>query len=329
VNAIETEDLTKRFKRVRTLRDVALSRWRKPSLTAVDGVSIAIREGELFGVLGENGAGKTTLIRMLTTTVLPTGGRAFVLGHDVVREAPVVRGLIGIVSGDERSFYWRLTGRQNLEYFAALYHLPRAAIGRRINELLELLDVSAAADRRFDGYSTGTKQRFAIARGMLTDPRVLFLDEPTRALDPIAATELRRHLAEKVIGRLGYTALLATHTLSEAEAICDRVAIMRAGRVVQVGTIEELRAGMALSPVLELTLSECPPRLYERLCSLDEVTDIAVDNLGSRAVLQVHLASAEAPITEVLRSVVESGSELFSSVMRQPTLDDIYRSAHA
>jgi ABC-2 type transport system ATP-binding protein len=329
VNAIETEDLTKRFGRVRTVRDLLLSRGRHQSVTAVDKVSIEIREGELFGVLGENGAGKTTLIRMLTTTVLPTSGRAFVLGHDVVREAQAVRGAIGIVSGDERSFYWRLTGRQNLEYFAALYHLPRSSIGRRIDELLQILDVSGEADRRFDGYSTGTKQRFAIARGMLTDPKVLFLDEPTRALDPIAASELRHHLADNIVGRLGYTALLATHTLSEAEAICDRIAIMRAGRVVQIGTIEELRAAMALTPVLVLTVRECPASLYDRLCSLAGVAEVRVENLGSRAQLQIHLASADGPITDVLRSIVDAGGEVYSSIVRQPTLDDIYRRAHA
>jgi ABC-2 type transport system ATP-binding protein len=329
VNAIETEGLTKRFGRVRTVRDLLLSRWRHQSVMAVDNVSIEIREGELFGVLGENGAGKTTLIRMLSTTVLPTSGRASVLGHDVVREAQAVRRLIGIVSGDERSFYWRLTGRQNLEYFAALYHLPRRSIGRRIDELVEILDVAEEADRRFDGYSTGTKQRFAIARGMLTDPKVLFLDEPTRALDPIAASELRRHLADHIVGQLGYTALLATHTLSEAEAICDRIAIMRAGRLVHVGTIAELRGAMGLTPVLELTLSACPEALYDRLCSLAEVADVRLRHLGSQAQLQIELAPSDGGITEVLRTVVEGGSEVFAMEMREPTLDDIYRRAHA
>lgn len=327
VNAIETEDITKRFTRVRTVRDLILSRWRRDSVTAVDRVSIQIREGELFGILGENGAGKTTLIRMLSTTVLPTSGRATVLGHDVVREAQAVRRVIGIVTGDERSFYWRLTGRQNLEYFAALYHLPRRSIPPRINELLATLDVEQHADRRFDGYSTGTKQRFAIARGMLADPKVLFLDEPTRALDPIAASELRRHLTENIVERMGYTALLATHTLSEAEAICDRIAIMRAGHVVETGTIPELRAAMALSPVLELVVSQCPPLLKEHLCSLPGVTDVHVEDLGHRTRMQIQLA-ADRPITDLVRSVVGSGAELYSSALREPTLDDIYRRAH-
>lgn len=329
MNAIETESITKRFVRVRTFRDFIASRWRRRTDTALEDVSITIQEGELFGVLGENGAGKTTLIRILATTVLPTSGQATVLGHDVVRDAQAVRRLIGIVSGDERSFYWRLTGRQNLEYFAALYHMPRSSIGHRIDELLDLLDVSEHADRRFDSYSTGTKQRFAIARGMLTDPKVLFLDEPTRALDPIAAGELRRHLAENIVGRLGYTALLATHTLAEAEEICHRIAIMRAGRVVRVGTMDQLRAEMALTPVLDLTVSKCSTSLRNRLYSLATVTELTVKDVGPRAHLQVHLAGADAPITEILHTVVDEGSEIYSSVLRQPTLDDIYRHAHA
>jgi ABC-2 type transport system ATP-binding protein len=329
VNAIETVDISKSFRRVRTMKDLAFYRWRSESVTAVDNVSLQIGEGELFGLLGENGAGKTTLIRMMSTTILPTAGRAMVLGHDVVREAETVRGLIGIVTGDERSFFWRLSGRQNLEYFAALYHLPRSSIRGRIDHLLEVLDVAEAADRRFDGYSTGTKQRFAIARGMLTEPKVLFLDEPTRALDPIAAEELRDHIANNIVGRLGYTALLATHTLSEAEAICDRIAIMRGGHVVQVGTVDELRAGLGLTPILELLVSECPSGLLDRLCALPEVTSIDVDEGRSHTQLAIHLASADGSITDVIRTVLDAGTGLFSSTMREPTLDDIYRAAHA
>jgi len=330
VNAIETENLTKRFVPVRTFGDLIARRWRGQPRTAVDSVSIRIGEGELFGILGENGAGKTTLIRMLSTTLLPTSGRASVLGYDVISEARAVRRRIGIVTGDERSFYWRLSGRQNLEYFAALYHLPRPEIGRRIDELLAMLDVAAVADRRFDSYSTGMKQRFAIARGMLVDPKVLFLDEPTRALDPIAASELRHHLAENIIGRMGYTALLATHTLSEAEEICDRVAIMRAGRLVHTGTIEELRGDMGLTTVLDLRLGRFSAALEQRLSNLAGVKDVvAREEEDGRVQLEIGLTQPSEPITDILRAIIEGGAEVLSSVVREPTLDDVYRRAHA
>ena len=330
MNAIETENLTKRFIPVRTFGDLIARRWRRVPRTAVDDVSIRIGEGELFGLLGENGAGKTTLIRMLSTTLLPTSGRASVLGFDVVAEAQAVRRRIGIVSGDERSFYWRLSGRQNLEYFAALYHLPRAAIRPRVNELLAALDITGIADRRFDSYSTGMKQRFAIARGMLVDPKVLFLDEPTRALDPIAASELRHYLAQDIIGRMGYTALLATHTLSEAEEICDRVAIMRAGHLVHTGTMDELRADMGLTTVLELAVSRFATPIRERLVALAGVKDVVVHaGENGRVRLDIGLEPPPRPITGIMRTVIDGGAEVHSSLVREPTLDDVYRRAHA
>lgn len=329
MNAIEAEGLTKRFRRVRGYKDLLLYRWSRHVDTAVDDVSLQVREGELFGLLGENGAGKTTLIRMLSTTLLPTSGRASVLGHDVVRDSQTVRRLIGIVSGDERSFYWRLTGRQNLEYFAALYHLPRRSIAPRIDELLKMLDIVEHADRRFDSFSTGTKQRFAIARGMLADPRVLFLDEPTRALDPIAAAELRSYLVDHIVGSLGYTALLATHTLFEAEAICDRIAILRGGRMIEVGTMDELRRRMSLAPVLELLISGPHDRLKQRLCALPDVTGVDIHEHGTRTELHVRLASFERPLTDILQAVAGAGAEILSSTTREPNLDDIYRRAHA
>lgn len=328
-NAIVTERLTKRFRRVRTYRDLAMYRWQRSTDLAVEDVSLEIRRGELFGLLGENGAGKTTLIRMISTTLLPSSGRASVLGHDVVRDPYAVRRLIGVVSGDERSFYWRLSGRQNLEYFAALYHIPRRAIAPRISELLDTLDIAHHADRRFDTFSTGTKQRFAIARGMLSDPKVLFLDEPTRALDPIAADELRNYIASHVVGRLGYTALLATHTLSEAEAICHRIAIIRAGRLVEMGTMDELRTRTSLSPVLQLVVTGWTDNAHRSLCAVPEVSLIDVTPDGSRVGLNVRFSVANPTMTNVLRVALDSGLEIESTATRRPTLDDIYRAAHA
>jgi ABC-2 type transport system ATP-binding protein len=274
VNAIETERLTKRFRQLRGYRDLALYPLRRSTDVAVEEVTLQIAQGELFGLLGENGAGKTTLIRMLSTTLLPTSGRAVVGGHDVVHEPHAVRNLIGLVSGDDRTFYWRLTGRQNLEFFAALYHVPRRIADRRIRELLETLDVGSFAVRRFNTYSTGIRQKFAIARGLLTEPRVLFLDEPTRALDPIAADEVRRYVADHIVGRMGYTVLLATHTLSEAQAICHRVAIIRHGKVVAAGSMDELSARMALSTVFELVVAGTAGRLRDAIGTVPGIQDV-------------------------------------------------------
>lgn len=329
MNAIETHHLTKRFRQLKGYRDLALYPLRHSSQVAVEDVTLEVPQGVLFGVLGENGAGKTTLIRMLSTTLLPTSGRAVVGGHDIVREPLAVRKVIGLVGGDERTFYWRLTGRQNLEFFAALYHLPWRVSRGRVAELLDTLDVTSYADRRFNTYSTGIRQKFAIARGLLTDPQVLFLDEPTRALDPLAAEEVRRYVADHVVGRLGYTVLLATHTLSEAESICHRVAILRHGRLVAAGTMDDLSATMELSTVLEVVVSGAPSTLEEVLRAKLGSRLVALVPDGERSRLEVSVGDSGGTLNGVLQAVIDAGAGVESCVTRQPTLDDIYRAAHA
>jgi ABC-2 type transport system ATP-binding protein len=327
--AIETEELTKRFRKLRGYRDLVRYPWRRPTDVAVDGVSLSVGEGELFGLLGENGAGKTTLIRMLSTTLLPTSGHARVAGYDIVHDAPAVRRSIGLVSGDERSFYWRLTGRQNLEYFAALYHVAPRAVTRRIDDLLMTLGVAAYADRRFSTYSTGIKQRFAIARGLLTEARILFLDEPTRALDPIAADELRHYVADQIVGRLGFTALVATHSLAEAEAICPRVAIIRHGRIVASGSMEELSRRMRLGDVFEVVIGGHADHLRETILAVPGVSTVSVTDLGGGSRVEVAITARDGVLNSLLQTVLESGAQIESSTMRRPTLDDVYRAAHA
>jgi ABC-2 type transport system ATP-binding protein len=249
----------------------------------------------------------------------------------VAREPRVVRRIIGLVSGDERSFYWRLTGRQNLRYFAALYHLGRADAEGRIGDLLSLLGIAEYADRRFDSYSTGTRQKYAIARGMLTEPEILFMDEPTRALDPIAAEDLRRHITDHIVGELGRTVVLATHTLFEAERICDRIAIMRGGRLVVSGTLEELRARQGIGTVLELVVMGSAERVRQSVCAVQGVSGLTVIDESGRIQLAVRLApGADASVvTPVLRSILDAGARIESTTTRQPDLDDIYRASHA
>jgi len=329
LNAIETEGLTKRFRQLRGYRDLALYPWRSSTRIAVDDVSLEIAQGELFGLLGENGAGKTTLIRMLSTTLVPTSGKALVGGHDVVRDPHPVRAQIGLVSGDERTFYWRLTGRQNLEFFAALYHVPRRMADLRIKQLLETLEVGGYADSRFNTYSTGIRQKFAIARGLLTEPRILFLDEPTRALDPIAAEEVRRYVVDHIVGELGATVLMATHTLSEAEAICSRVAIVRSGRVFAAGTIHELTSRMALSTAFDLVVQGSPERLREVVCAVPGVRDATAVVEADGVHLTVRLGGHDGVLNRVLEAILAANATVDACATRQPTLEDIYRAAHA
>ena len=201
---------------------------------AVDGVSFGIRAGEIFGLLGPNGAGKTTTIRMLCTLLEPTSGTATVNGYDVRRQAHLVRQSLGAVLTGERSIYWKLTGRENLTYFAALYHIPPATARKRIAELLERLDLAGRADEYVERYSSGMKQRIAIAKALLASPPVLLLDEPTIGLDPQSARNLRELILE--IQAEGRTILLTTHYMEEADQLCDRVGIIDSGTIIALDT---------------------------------------------------------------------------------------------
>jgi len=220
---------------------------RRPAIggiTPVDGVDLLVRKGEVFGILGPNGAGKTTLIKILCTLILPTGGTARINGFDLEKESGKVREAIGLVTTDERSFYWRLTGRQNLEFFASLHNFYSNDAREMVDDLLGVVDLRYAADERFLNYSAGMKQKMAIARGLLNDPAVLFMDEPTRSLDPGAAQNLRDFIKEVIVKERGKTIFVSTHNLEEAEELCDRVAIFDDGRIKVVGSPADLKAGL-------------------------------------------------------------------------------------
>ena len=199
-------------------------------VAALRGVDLEVDAGELFCLLGPNGAGKSTLLRILATLVLPTAGRAWVGGCSVLEAPHAVKKVLGLVAGDERSFYWRLTGRQNLFFFGTLHDLRPREIRGRIQQVAELLDLESFLDRRFGTYSTGMRQRLLLARGLLHSPGYLLIDEPTRGLDPGAAHRLRgilRHLVKEE----GVTALVVTHSVEEARELADRVGLIEEGNL--------------------------------------------------------------------------------------------------
>lgn len=235
--AIEAIGLTKEFR-----QNKSFFRSSKDGvIRAVDGVNLQVRKGELFGLVGPNRAGKTTLLKLLSTLILPTTGKASVNGYDILKEDEKVRASIGLVTEGERSFYWRLTGRQNLRFFVSLYNLSSIESKKKIDELLELLELKEQADIQFQQYSTGIKQRMAVARCLLNDPEVLFMDEATKSLDPGAAYKLRKFIKDELVGRREKAVLFVTHQMAEAEDICDRVAIMDDGKIKACGSMDELR----------------------------------------------------------------------------------------
>ncbi|MFA5114476.1 MAG: ABC transporter ATP-binding protein [Candidatus Omnitrophota bacterium] len=239
---IKVTGLTKQFFPSRGIYTALLHPLEKPRpILAIDDITFEVKKGEFIYLVGPNGAGKTTLIKIMSVAVLPTSGRAMVNGYDVVKDESRVKASIGLISGDERSFYWRLTMRQNLDFFAALYNLSAVQARIKIEELANFLDITSYLDRRFQECSTGIKQRLAIARALLNNPSVLFMDEPTKSLDPLTARNLRDFIKDRLVREQKKTVVFVTHNLSEVEDFADRIVIMYQGRIKACGTIPDLR----------------------------------------------------------------------------------------
>lgn len=211
---------------------------KKKSVEALKGVTFSIERGEIFGLLGPNGGGKSTTIKILSTMLLPTSGKVEISGYDIYKEEQQIREKINFIFGGERSLYFRLSAEDNLFYFADLYKIPRKKQLEIVPSLLELVGLGDVANRRVETFSKGMKQRLQIARALLNDPEIIFLDEPSIGLDPVGALELRNII--KDLAQRGKTILLTTHYMAEAEELCDRIAIINHGEIVTCGTIEEI-----------------------------------------------------------------------------------------
>src|SRR5436305_3394829 len=298
---------------VQEIRRVFTPRKREP-VTALDRVSLAIPTGEVHGLLGPNGAGKTTLVKILSTVLLPSEGRALVCGHDVVTQTKAVRPLIGIVFGGERGLYTRLSARQNLEYWGALYRLTGAEIKQRTGVLLERVGLTDRADQRVEEFSRGMKQRLHLARGLMGDARVLFLDEPTTGMDPLAAREFRTLIGE--LKGEGRTILLTTHDMVEAETVCDRVTLIDRGRILATETPRSL--GSLISRFQRIDVEDAPREVLEAIAVIDGVSAVATLEDGSVRI-EVNEDGATA---EVLRRLVEAGVTSVKTSL--PSLEEVY-----
>ncbi len=239
--AVIVENLTKIFPRVKS-SNLGLFRlpFARPGKCVLAEASFEVAPGEVFGLVGPNGAGKTTLLKILCTLLAPSAGRAAVQGFDVVQEGAAARRQLGYCPGFERSFYLRLSGRENLRFYGILNNLPSSVLAERIPSLLTSLGLEGAADEPARNYSTGMLQRLALGRALLHRPRVLILDEPTRSLDPLAAAWVRDYLRRELAGQQGCAVVLATHNLAEAEEICDRLLVLAGGRPQALGSPTEV-----------------------------------------------------------------------------------------
>jgi ABC-2 type transport system ATP-binding protein len=286
---------------------------RRPAVVALDDVSLKIPEGEIHGLLGPNGAGKTTLVKILSTVLVPTSGWARVLGHDVVTDTTAVRPLIGIVFGGERGLYWRLTARQNLEYWGALYKLSTRVGRERSQQLLERVGLADKADQRVEEYSRGMKQRLHLARGLIGDARVLFLDEPTTGMDPLAAREFRTLIAE--LRGEGRTILLATHDMVEAELVCDRVTLIDRGKIIATESPRSL--GRMISRFQRIDVEGAGAELLESIRALPGVASVSEADGGTR----IEVAE-EGATHAVLERLVGAGVTSVKTSL--PSLEEVY-----
>src|SRR5688572_8216025 len=232
---VRVTELWKSFPAARSLAEVLRQPFHAPSVPAVVDVSLEVHAGEFVGLLGPNGAGKTTLLKILATLIVPDRGTATVVGHDVVRDAASVRRVIAPVLANERSLYWRLTARENLELFASLLRLAPNETGARVSDALEVVGLTDTGRKMVGQFSAGMMQRLLVGRALLGHPRVLLLDEPTRSLDPTAAHAFRSFLREELGGRRRCAVLVATHRTEEAFELCDRVVVLNRGRVAASG----------------------------------------------------------------------------------------------
>jgi ABC-2 type transport system ATP-binding protein len=322
--AVQATGLVKEFEKGRhtiwqRLRGVPDKRT---TFRAVDGIDLVVETGEIFGLLGPNGAGKTTTMKMLSTLLEPTSGTIRVLGIDVAKEPRKVRARLGAMLSGERSLYWKLTGRENLEYFAALYHVPPAETKARIERSLEAVKLLDRADDYVERYSTGMRQRLALARALLPDPPLVILDEPTVGLDPQSARDLRDRVRE--LKRQGRTVLLTTHYMEEADQLCDRIAIIDHGQIVALDTPAALKRRIRAEDVvrLEIGLTRDEARLLARLADSGSIARSERHN-GTLAVT-AHCASARDFVPAAFDAARSEGATIQHVEVVPVSLEDVF-----
>ena len=292
-------------------------------LVALQDVSLEVRRGELFGLLGPNGAGKTTLIKILTTLLAPTHGRAWVAGFDVAQEPARVRPLINMVSGGEASGYGLLTVRENLWMFSQFYGMPSRAANQRIRELLEVVGMLDRLTTKSSDLSTGLRQKMNIVRGFLTDPQVLFMDEPTLGLDVGAARDVRKYIRQWLDENPNRTLLLTTHYMVEADELCDRVAIINKGRVLACDTPANLKHCIQEEAIFRIEsspLNGMPAADFERLPGVRSVSELPMDGY----VILEFVLEEEAALGSVVSAMTSAGVQILNLQKREPTLEDVF-----
>ncbi len=327
-DAIIVKNLTKIY---RVKERKSLFKSIKKEIKALDNVTLQIKRGEIFGLLGPNGAGKTTLIKILTTLLLPTSGEVFIDGIPITQEH-LVRHHIGAMLMGERGLYWKLTGRENLEYFGSLYYLSKKEIKERIKQLNELLELKDFIDRPVESYSSGQKMRMAFARALINDAPILLFDEPTATLDVHQARKVRE-IVKMLNKEEEKTILYSTHFMIEAEELCDCVAIIDLGKILKVGSPDDLKQEIQEKTIVSIS-GIFPPKIDEELLQLDDVTHVHLNaaatstdtnhNGNSFPTLIIHGRKNSDLLPNVLKYLTTKGAKIYNVKDQQPTLEDVF-----
>ncbi|WDV47207.1 ATP-binding cassette domain-containing protein [Clostridiaceae bacterium M8S5] len=293
---------------------------KKVTVNALKGITFDVSKGEIFGLLGPNGAGKTTTIKILTTLLAPTTGKSKVLGYDTFGQENKIRKHINFIFGGELGVYKRLSARDNLIYFSNLYKVDRNIRDEKINELLKLVGLYDKADLKVETYSKGMIQRLQIARGLVNDPEVIFLDEPTIGLDPIGARTLRDII--KKLANMDKTILLTTHYMHEADELCDRIAIINHGEIIALESPENLKKSNFDTSVLEITVLDIYNNEIDDIKKINEVKNVAIKKQDQFQLLQIQFDNT----TNITQNVLDilSKNKVISINERKPTLEDVY-----
>ena len=315
---VRIENLTKVYQ-VRQRRGLFKSEDKQ--VEALKGVSLEVRPGELFGLLGPNGAGKTTLIKCLTTLLLPTSGAAWINGYSLTKQDNFIRASVGCMLMGERGLYWKLTGRENLEFFGALYHLSPPARRRRAGEVISRLKLDDIADRAVETYSSGQKMKLAFAKALVNDAPLLILDEPTNTLDVPSARELRAVVRE--LNDEGRTVIYTTHIMSEAETLCGRVAIVDRGEVLALGTVTELKDSLGREDVtrIEGVISSAAALAVQ---GLPGVSRAVLADVNSHNQLTVVAGDQRALLPRLIETLGAHHSVVQKIVPEEITLEDVF-----
>jgi len=314
--AIKTEDLGRIYK-IRGAKKTDAK-----ELVALKDVNLEVKRGELFGLLGPNGAGKTTLIKILTTLLTPTAGRALIDGLDVVTQHKLVREKINMVSGGESSGYGLLTVRENLWMFAQFYGIDYATTYKRIDEMLAVVGLTDRKSTKISDLSTGLRQKMNIVRGFITDPEIIFLDEPTLGLDVGAARDVRRFVREWM-QRPGKTVLLTTHYMVEADELCDRVAIIDKGQVLACDTPASLKRRLQREAIFHIETSYLPNGSADGFETIPGVSTVTREHRDDRTTFDFRL-QGEDVLAPVVARLTEKNAKILSLQKREPTLEDVF-----